>query len=62
MYRGHELIALREHNHRLLAKINGTRTVAELCDGLDQAATLNTMAELWRLDVIAVAQQRKSTR
>lgn len=62
LYRGHELIALREYNHRLLAKINGTRTVAELCDGLDQAATLNTMAELWRLDVIAVAQQRKSTR
>jgi len=60
LHRGQQLVALVEDNHRLLAKINGTRTVAEICDGLDEEATLNTVAQLWRMDVIALAEMRRS--
>jgi SAM-dependent methyltransferase len=60
LHRHQQRVVLREHNQRLLARIDGTCTVAEICDGLDQAATLNIVAELWRLDVIALAEQNRS--
>jgi hypothetical protein len=57
LHRHQQLVELREHNADLMAKIDGKHTVAELCLGNNQALTVNTLAELWRLDVIAFTRQ-----